>query len=120
MDTNLRGLLFQFDSRGNYTYPQRIGKEQPIVEFKELPVEFTNDFIKKIKVLCELHDIKLVFYFSPINGQKVVTKPTDCTIVNHSDLLKNTTYFYDVIHVNHKGRQVSSVQFAIDFKNVLY
>jgi len=110
----------RFDDRGNYTYPIRKNQNQPISAFKELPINFSNVFVEKISALCELNSIELICYFSPINGKKAVTNRTDLTIVNHSDLLKNTRFFYDFLHVNHKGRQVSSLAFSNAFKKLLY
>ena len=72
-----------------------------------------------MKELCELNNIKLVCYFSPMKDRKVVVNTTKYTIINHSDKLKNELYFYDIIHVNYKGRQVSSEYFANAFKALL-
>lgn len=57
-----------------------------------------------------------ICYFSPIQETKVITETKEFSIINHSDLLKRSSYFYDDIHVNYKGRQVSSERFANGFK----
>ncbi|WP_299123530.1 hypothetical protein [uncultured Winogradskyella sp.] len=106
----------RFDEKGNYGYPNKNAKSRSITEFKELPISFQNIYLEKISDLCKLNNIKLICYFSPINAKKVVTETDDYTILNHSDLLKNTSFFYDDIHVNYKGRQISSEAFANDFK----
>lgn len=105
----------RFDDKGNYTYPVVVKKNKEITNFKEFQVGFTNTYLKKIKTLCALHNIKLICYLSPMQGKKAVSNSLRYSIINHSDLLKNTKYFYDVIHVNSIGRQVTSISFANEF-----
>lgn len=105
----------RFDKKGNYSYPLKLITEQLIPNFKKMPVTFKSEYVEKIRRLCETHNIKLICYFSPIQATKVETKTNAFTIINHSDLLKNTSLFYDAIHVNQKGRQVCSEIFANDF-----
>lgn len=109
----------RFDDKGNYTYPITKEIDLPIFEFKALPIAFENPYLEKIKVLCAAHNIKLICYFSPIKGRKVITENSDFTILNHSAILKNEAYFYDQVHVNEKGRQVSSERFAVAFKDLM-
>lgn len=109
----------KFDDKGNYTYPVINMYDKPILELKELPVKFTNVYIEKIKALCELHNIELICYLSPMEGKKSVTQSSDYTIINHSSLLMNTKYFYDEIHVNYLGRQKASLNFAKELKTII-
>jgi len=109
----------RFDDKGNYGYPIKINDDKPITEFKTLSIALKNDYIKKIRDLCELNNIKLICYFSPINRKKIKIDSKDYTIINHSNIFKNESYFYDDIHVNYKGRKISSEYFANDFKALL-
>jgi len=109
----------RFDNKGNYTYPARQNEDKQIIEFKTLPVYFKNNYLEKIEDLCKLHNVELICYLSPINAKKVVTENLDYKIINHSNILKNTSFFYDDIHVNYKGRQVSSIYFTDAFKAFL-
>jgi hypothetical protein len=109
----------RFDDRGNYTYPKNKEIDTPINEFKVLPIAFKNPYLEKMKALCARHNIKLICYFPPIKGAKVVVNETGFTLINHSAILKNETYFYDTFHVNYIGRQVSSAHFSNSFKTLL-
>jgi hypothetical protein len=109
----------RFDRKGNYTYPEIKRKTQILKEKENLIVQFNNEYIKKMKTLCEKNDIQLICYFSPMAKKSASTTNDNYTVVNHSDLFKSTTYFYDAIHVNTKGRFVASVNFAAELKGFL-
>jgi hypothetical protein len=109
----------RFDDRGNYTYPFTQQTAETITTTTALKIEFKNTDIEKIRLLCELHGIKLICYFSPMQEKEVVTQNLNYKIINHSNLLDNTMYFYDAIHVNRKGRIISSVRFANEFKDMI-
>lgn len=106
----------RFDERGNYTYPNTQVEPKQIQNFESITIGFKNTYFKKIKALCESHNIRLICYFSPMKAKKVKTTVKDLTIINHSDLLKNEALFYDDIHVNSNGRYVTSLAFAKDFQ----
>lgn len=108
-----------FDDKGNYTYPEVKRKTRAIDEKDKLEVRFANEYVQKIKTLCEQNNIDLICYFSPMAKKSVVSNTDNYRIVNHSNLLKNTMYFYDAIHVNTKGRHVASISFANELKNSL-
>lgn len=105
----------RFDDKGNYTYPVTQRPAETITTTTELKIEFKNTDIENIRALCELNDMKLICYFSPMQKKEVVTQNLEYKIINHSNLLDNTMYFYDAIHVNHKGREISSASFANEF-----
>lgn len=106
----------RFDEKGNYSYTVKNIEDKPLITFTDVPIDFTNKYVSKIKELCELHNIQLICYLTPLKGQKAVVKSVDYDVINHSNLLKNTRYFNDVIHVNSLGRQVASLQFANDLQ----
>ncbi|WP_452226412.1 hypothetical protein [Lacinutrix cladophorae] len=109
----------RFDDKGNYTYPAINNKDKTMDSFKVLPVNFKNIYLEKMKALCTLNNIELICYFSPTKNKRVVTKTPHYNIINHSYILKNETYFYDVIHVNSIGRKVTSELFAIEMKEYI-
>jgi hypothetical protein len=106
----------RFDKKGNYTYPVINDEDNVITSFEDISIEFSNPFIKKIKTLCEENSIKLICYIPPNESKKVIANSSKYHIINHSNTLKNTKYFYDEIHVNTLGREISSINFALDLK----
>ena len=105
----------RFDSRGNYTYPVKNKVSKTIGPQIDANVDFSNIYAEKIKRLCEENGITLICYFSPMEKFSVSSSSNEYNIINHSNLLTNTMYFYDTIHVNHIGRQICSVKFANEF-----
>jgi len=110
----------RFDDKGNYTYPTKRTEEQDIRVFKEVNIRFSNGYVEKIKALCDTNNITLICYLSPVQAKKYITHLSKYIIVNHSNLLNNTAYFYDEIHVNFKGQKKSSVNFAESFRNIMH
>ena len=106
----------RFDDRGNYTYPVRNQKESKTIVFSEKLVNFTNPYVKEIEALCMANNIQLICYFSPVQGKKYVSNSSEYKVIDHSDLFKDTAYFYDILHVNQKGRAVASIRFAESLK----
>jgi len=108
----------RFDDRGNYTYP--VGQKQQQSEPKK-PYEllFDSPQLAALYELCMQHQIKLIYYISPVQHKKVEFKPGDVTIIDHSDVIKDDTQFYDKIHVNSLGRTTTSRIFADTLKNML-
>lgn len=108
----------RFDDKGNYTYPV-IKRGSSNSKNESIKVEFTNEYLTKIKTLCEANDIELICYISPHISKKAITNSKDYRVINHSNVLQNPEYFYDDIHVNSIGREISSNNFALDFKEYL-
>ena len=106
----------RFDATGNYVYPESKKASSLINDLKPIPLHFKNPYLYKIKALCQANDIDLICYISPMEGKKVMVSSTDFSVINHSDLLTDSKYFFDAIHVDATGRQVASEQFANDFK----
>lgn len=109
----------RFDRYGNYTYPLIENSNTPIRSKSSLELKFKNTNVEAIKKLCELHNIRLICYISPMQQKSITTNTRQYQVINHSNLFENTMYFYDAIHVNHKGRQRASAQFAFDFQTIL-
>jgi hypothetical protein len=99
-----------YDEKGNYTYP--LG--QPV----DKTINFdTTEFAKYGTVyydllkICTQNNIKLITYIAPIEGQ-FLKVPYTKNLINHSDLLDNTKFFADELHVNPIGRQIATSKFA--------
>jgi hypothetical protein len=105
----------RFDEKGNYGYLYVNTKAEAITEYEEVEIKFTNTFVNKIKVLCEINGIELICYISPIKTKEATVNTSEYKVINHSNALLNTKYFQDEIHVNSLGRQASSVNFAEAF-----
>ena len=108
----------RFDDKGNYTYPNVEKEAKSIVNFKKRTMTISNIYVEKISALCKKNGIELICYMSPIKGVDIEVVNSDYKIINHSRLFDNTSYFYDAIHVNSKGRQIASQDFALKFKKV--
>lgn len=106
----------RFDSKGNYSYPNTGNLPLKIPTTTDLKVN--NPYYKKIKELCDLKGIKLYLYQPPIYKRNVQSKDSNLNFINHSGLLNEKWYFYDVMHVNKKGRFVASVAFVEDLQKL--
>lgn len=102
----------RFDNLGNYTYPIQSITSEIITNRKIINLKFENLALKKIKSLCDKEGIKLICYISPIEKDVVLVMDDDYEIINHSDKLNNTKYFFDDVHVNSRGRKLISEYFA--------
>ncbi|TDU34417.1 hypothetical protein BXY82_2738 [Gelidibacter sediminis] len=105
----------RFDERGNYTYPGKNAENSPIVSKDTFEVDFSNPYMKAIKSLCDKQGIQLICYLTPMKEKSVKIINNDYLVLNHSDSLSNTRYFFDGIHVNSTGRVASSLLFAEQF-----
>lgn len=105
----------RFDAYGNYSYPE-ISKLSEIISSRHpKAIQFRNAYFKRIQALCAENNIELVVYIPPHQQLKVDTALTKFQVINHSDVLDDTRYFYDAVHVNRLGRQVVSLRFARAF-----
>jgi hypothetical protein len=106
----------RFDSHGNYAYPNRKVKFDNIKK-KSFKINFSSNYLKKLQKLCNANNIKLVYYFSPLRTKSLLFNQDIKNSINHSNIFKDDTYFYDDIHVNVKGNKKASLLFSIDFMN---
>lgn len=104
----------RFDENGNYTYPVQNIKSKIIKNRETLDLRFSNPALAKLKALCAKENIKLVCYISPVKKLNVKTSNTNYNIINHSDRIIQTKYFFDDVHVNTLGRKVTSQHLAND------
>ncbi len=101
----------RFDAYGNYSYPITTNVSELIVSRRSKTLQLNNPYFKKIQDLCAKHDMALVVYIPPHKTLAVEMGSTSFSIINHSDLLHDTKYFYDDVHVNRLGRQAVSLRF---------
>ncbi len=106
----------RFDATGNYVYPESKKTSSLLNDLKPITLNFKNPYLYKIKALCQANDIDVICYISPMEGKKVIVSSAGFSVINHSDLLTDSKYFFDAIHVDAKGRQLASEQFTNDFK----
>lgn len=101
----------RFDEKGNYSYPKRKNKfkEKPL---RILEMDFEHPYLEKIEALCKANDIQLIYYFAPTRAAQVTYSDPGFPVINHSQVLKDDSLFYDDIHVNYIGREKVSTLFA--------
>lgn len=105
----------RFDAQGNYSYPNS-GKPNNR-EVERIAFSLNSPGYKKIKALCQANNIELVLYHPPKFKSEVISNTPIGNFINHSQLLQDATFFYDHLHVNKKGRQLTSLAFADAFFN---
>lgn len=103
----------RFDARGNYSYPNSGGSNKEDTDL--MTFRFDNPWYKKIKAVCAANNIELILYHPPKFKSEVKSDTAVSNFINHSQLLQDTTFFYDELHVNSEGRQLTSVAFANEF-----
>ena len=109
----------RFDDRGNYAYPQAVhtlptGQTRAVKSLR-----FTNPYLEKIKALCAQHKITLLCYVSPMASTTIAADTENYQVINHSDLLTDTSLFYDEVHVNRAGRNRVGKAFATQWASLL-
>lgn len=104
----------RFDDRGNYTYPISTPKVNQIKEIEQVVIDVKNPYFFKIHEFCKERNIDLIVYVSPVYKKEIVFDYDN--VINHSDLLQDSKYFYDNIHVNSIGRKECSIEFAKVFQ----
>jgi len=109
----------RFDNKGNYSYPVTANNEASKKERKVSSLILNNLFLEKIKALCEQHQIQLICYISPMASKSIQVKSSVYQLINHSDLLIDSHYFYDEVHVNAFGQKASSISFANELTRLL-
>jgi hypothetical protein len=109
----------RFDDKGNYVYPNSNFSHKPVSQ-TAYQLEINNPYIAKIAKICKANDIKLILYQSPIYKAEYKEVNTNYIFVNAIDLLSKSKYFYDRIHVNKKGRKLTTLSLAKVLKNKTY
>lgn len=93
----------RFDEFGNYTYPVNNFNPKDS-ELRTEKVNFKHRYFKEIVQLCKDENIQLTIYFPPIYKTKLIIPENSYKIIDFTKILKNTTDFYDALHVNPQGR----------------
>jgi len=105
-----------FDSKGNFTYPSNSGGISCIDSSRYFLDLNNSNQLKEIATRCKQNNIYLVVYIAPYRCTKVMTNAnTSFNIINHSDILENSLYFYDDIHVNRLGRHKATEEYIKHF-----
>jgi hypothetical protein len=107
----------RYDEKGNYTYPLGMPIDKNI-NFDTTEFSLYGKVYYDLLKICVDNNIKLVTYIAPIEGQ-FLKVPDIKNLINHSDLLNNSKFFADELHVNPIGRQIATTAFANIFvKNI--
>jgi len=97
----------RFDNNGNYQYPNQILNSSKGVSIDN--VNINNPMLLELRELCLSNNSELIIYIAPIyNTQFNIGTSLDIEVVNHASLLKSADNFYDIIHVNQKGREIAT------------
>ncbi len=107
----------RFDENGNYFYPETA--EVPEKELTSIELKWKNPYIQKISDLCKENNTQLIIYQAPIYKTTIINHNAKYPFINHSAILNDKLFFYDDIHVNYKGKNVSSALFAKAFQPYL-
>ncbi len=100
----------RYDEKGNYTYPLGSPLDKFITFDTTVFTRFGNVY-DDLQKICTENNIELVTYIAPIEGQ-FLKVPYTKNLINHSDLLNNSKFFADGLHVNPIGRQMATTEFA--------
>ena len=97
----------RFDDNGNYQYPN-----QTLNSIKSVSVDnvsINNPMLLDLKRLCSRNNTELIIYIAPMFNTKLnINTSLDVKVVNHVNLIKEGGSFYDVIHVNQRGREIAT------------
>ncbi len=93
----------RFDEFGNYTYPDKKFRPEKS-KLKTEKVNFKHKYFSKIVQLCKDENIQLSIYFPPIYRTKLIIPENSYKIIDFTEKLKNTTDFYDALHINQQGK----------------
>lgn len=104
----------KFDDKGNYSYPN-LGKELEVKKSKIIKHTISNPLLKEIASFLNENGAKLIIYIAPY-ADRDFQIDTNYPLINHSNSIKDNTFFYDNIHVNKKGREKATVLFIDSFK----
>ena len=100
----------RFNEVGDYSYPNKQFRSNKSLEKKQ--INFENDYLQKIATICKSQNIDLLVYFPPIYNTEISWEASDLSILNLTNSLKDTKYFYDEIHVNALGKKEATKKIA--------
>lgn len=108
----------RFDERGNYVYPDS-GKSLKKSNTNKIKIIAKNPYYQKIEILCLQNNINLILYQPPTFKRNIKVENISNHLINHSNLISKTSFFYDEIHVNSKGRDEASKHFSEEFITIV-
>jgi hypothetical protein len=108
----------RFDGDGNYAFPSTTNLKYK--QKADLQLNWRNPFLDKIKKLCCDNHTQLIVYQAPNYDKKIINKNRNFNLINHSDSIISTKYFYDEVHLNSKGRKLESRAFANELKLLMF
>jgi hypothetical protein len=106
----------RYDEKGNYTYPLGNPTDK-INTFDTTIYPRYGNVYNDLQKICTENNIELITYIAPIKGQ-FLKVPDIKNLINHSDLLNNSKFFADELHVNYNGRIAASTAFSKKFYKI--
>ena len=110
----------RFDEKGDYTYPDDSTHPPAVDRVETLLTVISNPLLLEVQEYLKSKNCKLILYIAPYYGKRLeVSNPNSFPLINHSEILKETSVFYDVDHVNPKGKLMATQQFISDFQEYI-
>jgi len=100
----------RFDERGNYSYPTS-KQINPLAAWKKTSaIGLSNPLLKDFLKTAEQHGTDVIVYIAPYYHHRVSIRQLNkkFQLVNHAERLGDDRLFYDVMHVNKKGRKMAT------------
>ncbi|GAA0872713.1 hypothetical protein GCM10009117_18600 [Gangjinia marincola] len=111
----------RFDDKGNYSYPNSIKeKRSDTILVKSEKHRITNRMVNELISLAQQNKCIPIIYIAPYQKKNLVitSLPDNAYLINHSNAIKTNGYFYDPIHVNKAGREITSSLFEDEFREI--
>lgn len=107
---------YQFDYLGNFQYPDYLGiEEMPDSRYFNTILE--NPILGEIQELALSHSSTLVIYIAPYLRDKItISDSCPYLVINHSQLLDDSKYFSDYIHVVNSGKKLATTALIEEFE----
>jgi hypothetical protein len=106
----------RYDEKGNYTYPLGNPTDK-IITFDTTVFPRYGNVYNDLQKICTENNIELITYIAPIEGQ-FLKVPYTKNLINHSNLLNNSKFFVDELHVNYNGRIAATNAFTERFNKI--
>lgn len=106
---------YKFDNHGNYTYPTTFTTSINRKKTKyDLDLNKSNQ-LEEILSICNEKGVHVILYIAPYRHLDVeIDSKLNYRLINHSSIITDNTLFYDDIHVNSIGRNLSTLELIKD------
>lgn len=102
----------RFDEKGDYSYPDGMSIDSQSVKFKEFSPSLSNPLLSEINDYLNSKNCKLILYIAPYFGTRLkISNPSNFSLIDQSSLFESPGFFYDIDHVNSKGKKAATEDF---------